>query len=160
MRLLTAMVVCIFGYVRWRRCGRQPLALCVACNLLHILGFIGSAHNTQIAWPSSLTKIPKQHPKIGTQKLGQPCKLYACAKRRCSLCAGLLRLDDYGPFGTAGNFVGGRIHTSLEQASYLSRTQPSWVDASGTEVSEVTTFFCCATYIAQQKLYTRKQRNI
>ena len=39
---------------------------------------------------------------------------------------GLLRIDDYGPFGKAGNFKGGRFHTSLEQGSYISETQPTW----------------------------------
>lgn len=48
---------------------------------------------------------------------------------------GLLRIDDYGPFGTAGNFRGGRFHTSLEQGSYISKAQPTWVDSSGQEVA-------------------------
>ena len=48
---------------------------------------------------------------------------------------GLLRIDDYGPFGRAGNFNGGRFHTSLEQGSYLSATQPSWINSSGEEVA-------------------------
>ena len=48
---------------------------------------------------------------------------------------GLLRIDDYGPFGKAGNFKGGRFHTSLEQGSYISQTHPTWVDGSGEEVA-------------------------
>ncbi len=48
---------------------------------------------------------------------------------------GLLRIDDYGPFGRAGNFKGGRFHTSLEQGSYLSKAQPTWVDSSGETVA-------------------------
>ena len=48
---------------------------------------------------------------------------------------GLLRIDDYGPFGRAGNFKGGRFHTSLEQGSYISQTKPTWVDSSGEAVA-------------------------
>ena len=48
---------------------------------------------------------------------------------------GLTRIDDYGPFGKAGNFKGGRFHTSLEQSSYISETQPSWVVNSGEAIA-------------------------
>lgn len=48
---------------------------------------------------------------------------------------GLLRIDDYGPFGRAGDFRGGRFHTSLEQGSYLSKTHPSWINSRGEEVA-------------------------
>ena len=46
---------------------------------------------------------------------------------------GLLRIDDYGPFGKAGNLVGGRFHTP--EGSYISGTRPSWINASGEEVA-------------------------
>ena len=48
---------------------------------------------------------------------------------------GLARIDDYGPFGKAGNFKGGRFHTSLEQSSYISESKPTWVVNSGEAIA-------------------------
>jgi hypothetical protein len=46
---------------------------------------------------------------------------------------GLLRLYDFGPYGKAGNYVGGAYHTPV--GSFISEERPSWVNVNGEEVA-------------------------
>ena len=46
---------------------------------------------------------------------------------------GLLRIYDFGPYGRAGNLVGGHYHTPT--GSFISEDKPSWVTARGEEVA-------------------------